>query len=373
MLFSKTMSYDKVIFPSNAVSAYSYVQNDQKKKRHFGIGVVTSVSLALIYVVFLVCTHWNTLGSRVMPTGTSSYEPSVVKPIEEPSTVDNDVDTAVQLNQTNFVNDGIPVLPHEWTSFKRQIFRKAMDKVISMPGEVGAHLGPQETFQFIPTTYDCPRDKLVRLGHYGDTTGWVCLTNTDLQEGCNVVTAGYNDNFNFENAIHEYSGGKCHIYFFDCDFQEDHKLPEFVTHYPYCLDAENFDDHQGRQYRNWDYIVDEMQVGHVDYMKIDADAYEWSVLPDIFKHSEKVGSVLPKQIAFELHIVEQAEGHIQQPEDTPKELVAKNNNFLSPIARLFKMADSAGYLVASSEFVSNYEKPCCNDFVLVRDDEELHQ
>ena len=117
----------------------------------------------------------------------------------------------------------------------------------------------------------------------------VCADNIDFNN-CLIFSLGSNNQWGFEEAI--YKQTKCIVHTFDCTglFTVPRRIRDRVTLHKTCIGNE-------APYVPWDSIV--KQYGVPDYLKMDIEGWEWSILKQI---SESSRQFKPKQIGVELHL-----------------------------------------------------------------------
>lgn len=83
----------------------------------------------------------------------------------------------------------------------------------------------ESVYESVPSTYDCDRNTLMRIGGAADKDGgkWICgeyLKKRTSQEAPSIVfSVGSRGDFSFEKSMIEYLGKNTRVYTFDCMFQ----------------------------------------------------------------------------------------------------------------------------------------------------------
>ena len=153
-----------------------------------------------------------------------------------------------------------------------------------------------------------------RIGSVADGGKWVCNPthiaplededDNDYNEKkpppCLVYSFGSNNDFSFEEAVHDRVGHHCEIHTFDPTIgSSPSNKPDYVDFHPYGLAAV---DVPFRKITTWGAILD--MLGHsasthpIDILKVDIEGSEWGFLFDTLA-SGSLDNV--RQILIELH------------------------------------------------------------------------
>lgn len=151
---------------------------------------------------------------------------------------------------------------------------------------------------------NCPTLRTFAARDY-DLMKRFCWT-TDENEDCSMYSIGSNDKWDFEEEI--FNNTKCKVSTFDC-IVESHVPPaiaERTNYYPVCIAHETFTDPEGRKFKTYRDML--ALTGHeahgVDYLKMDVEGYEWSILSNMVNQAEAEGYThpLPEQLGVEFHL-----------------------------------------------------------------------
>jgi hypothetical protein len=122
---------------------------------------------------------------------------------------------------------------------------------------------------------------------------------------CVIISIGSANMWNFEEEIHD-KLPHCRIETFDCTISASTLPPEPIrdrtTFHPVCIGAEDATTGDGRIFKSWRSILQSINATMAPlYLKMDIEGYEYGVLRNIIDD----GTLLPMQIAFELHYITQ--------------------------------------------------------------------
>jgi hypothetical protein len=244
-----------------------------------------------------------------------------------------------------------------WNRFRQRQANAARTSYLSMDPEYKFFTNSKLAYKAVPVTYDCDRNTLMRVGDRGDSDGgkWICgeyLKPHEDNEPPNVVfSIGSKGDFSFEESMIKLLGKNTKIYTFDCTGKWTPPSNQ-ITFINVCLGSSDFMD-GNRQFKSWATILEDLNIKHIDFLKMDIEGFEWVVLPAVLDH--KVLDELPVQISFEAHIAAPG-GYYKGIDD---------KSFGQKLARLFLKLDAAGYYVTSNEY--NLVSPGgCSEFTLVR-------
>ena len=132
-----------------------------------------------------------------------------------------------------------------------------------------------------------------RLGCPGDGGKWICDPHRALtQDGCVVYSIGSNDEFSFEEAVHNFNP-KCEIHTFDPTTPRPKNCPSFVSFHAWAL---------GTSDAPFTYTIPTMmrRLGHsnVSVLKVDCEGCELDVF---VRPSFQVRDGAVQQILVEIH------------------------------------------------------------------------
>lgn len=160
-------------------------------------------------------------------------------------------------------------------------------------------------------SYTC--DVHARMGSPGDGGKWVCDPQRFLtMPDCIVYSVGSNDEFSFEEEVHNFNPS-CQIHTFDSEpLSENSKKPPFVHFHAWSIG--------GKSSNSIKAIMGKLQHDHISVLKIDCEGCEFEAL---------LLAVKPKisQILVEVHF-----------DENPAEVHA-----------LFRFLSSQGYAIFSKE------------------------
>lgn len=165
--------------------------------------------------------------------------------------------------------------------------------------------------------------KLIGLNDSEDASdGWkyVCgvkaMANAITHRPLNIISIGSNDNWVFEEAAaRHFRRRSIRVYVLDCTVSNPHVPPllaPLVTFQRVCIDSVDREGPPVRT-RRWPTLLKTLRThngltGPIDLLKMDAEGYEHSFLPDLFSGD---GKDMPLQILMELHLVTGNEGRLR--------------------------------------------------------------
>ena len=123
-----------------------------------------------------------------------------------------------------------------------------------------------------------------------------------------LISIGSNDQWGFEEAA--LSTGKFdRIHVFDCTLKGDgrpKRMPRSIANrvkfYPWCLATNTYTARSGRRFGNYTQLMALTNEKRApELLKMDIEGWEWEVLPSLL-HSSVSRDIMPRQIAFELHV-----------------------------------------------------------------------
>ena len=151
--------------------------------------------------------------------------------------------------------------------------------------------------------------KCHELEHFGSGDGEkrACSLSRfvrESQDECTIISLGSNNEWDFEIAIYN-AFPSCRIETFDCTVPQHIRAPASIasrtTLHHVCVGPENLVD---PLYKSWKTILKMLGVKTAPlYLKMDIEGHEYQVLRSIVDD----GTLLPIQIAFELHYMTQSE------------------------------------------------------------------
>eukprot|EP00123_Amoebidium_parasiticum_P022222 comp8254_c0_seq1/m.3679 comp8254_c0_seq1/g.3679 ORF comp8254_c0_seq1/g.3679 comp8254_c0_seq1/m.3679 type:complete len:363 (-) comp8254_c0_seq1:438-1526(-) len=143
-------------------------------------------------------------------------------------------------------------------------------------------------------TFSCPYER--RLGHWGDGGKWICNPHV-IKRPAIVYSLGSNNDFSFEEAMHEYFAGQVELHTFD--FGTPVGKPDFVNYHQYFISAEDKNNTGGPVHKTVKTIMKELGHSHVDIFKIDIEGHEMDVLLPVLENN---GFPNVDQMQIELHV-----------------------------------------------------------------------
>ena len=142
----------------------------------------------------------------------------------------------------------------------------------------------KQTFDALGKMAKC---KTLKKFASGDDEKHICMDDFD-SNNCIIFSLGSNDQWDFEEAV--FDATKCMVHTFDCtgDFTVPPRIKDRVTLHKTCIG-------NVLPYMPWDAVAE--KYGVPDYLKMDIEGWEWSILKQIAKSKFK-----PKQVGVELHL-----------------------------------------------------------------------
>jgi hypothetical protein len=265
----------------------------------------------------------------------------------------------------------MPVDPNsvtEWRKYRLQLTLENYKFYLNKPdiAELERTTGPKQVHEnYLPPTFTCNPSAFARVGGGGDGGKWFCSEFFEVTPDCAIFSIGSNGDFSFEQEILKHTQSKCEVHTFDCTGTWPSPDPKIHFH-PWCIADKDFvDGETQRIYKTYSTMIKELKLTRVNYLKIDVEGYEWTVIPSLLDH-ERVKE-LPRQIALEMHLF--PTNWFQQPKDVlPEYNFIGNTSFLRPTLRFFSKLAQSGYHIASWEYNHQSISECCGEFVLIRTD-----
>ena len=220
---------------------------------------------------------------------------------------------------------------------------------------------------------------------YGDGQGNKAVFKMEKlysDKECVVIAGGISTDYQQENYFEKELSNKCKaVYAFDCTIQDDtaKMAADGVDFSPVCIGSgsvhgkigdvyidqvlleknETRDKSEATSYafKSLLQLTRERKLRRVDLLKIDIEGHEWEILENeltkVWKEDE---SLLPDQIAFELH------SKYANPAYVPQEVVGDKGR--DEVNNLFLLLSEMGYYVISKDI--NEGDPACCEFVVAR-------
>ncbi|GBG00334.1 hypothetical protein Rsub_13104 [Raphidocelis subcapitata] len=193
-----------------------------------------------------------------------------------------------------------------------------------------------------------PEQPLRRVGSAADGGKMLCDLSR-LQPPCVIYSLGSNGDYSFEREMLDLT--KCDIHTFDCTFDGRSQSSRHFYHKT-CLGLPS----SGPLFKEYDTVLAELGHGRVDFLKIDIEGHEPSVLQSLTTNK----GPLPRQVAIEMHM-RSAVGAVA-PATT------------ADMAVLFYHLATLGYGVVSREDNAWGVKGCCAEFTfLLVEEHHRHQ
>lgn len=244
-----------------------------------------------------------------------------------------------------------------WRELKRAAWLTGLDELEKIPEpELARFRHPNrnwEAFDILTPTHDCDLNHFGRLGAEGDGGKWVCGPLA-VDDSCVLFSLGSAGNFKFEEAMHNFTKGRCKIFTFDCSGLWTNPS---TTFYPWCISDRDYTHSNGQIFKRIATIFEELKLTQITHLKMDIEGFEWRVFDDILNTENKLA--LPKQISFELHV--ENDKAIWSPAE-----LGPTSNWAYPIIRLGRMFDKHGYRIAAQE--NNIYCAHCAEYIIMRED-----
>jgi hypothetical protein len=148
-----------------------------------------------------------------------------------------------------------------------------------------------------------------------------------------------------------------------------------------CLGANNVVTGDGRVFKTWGQIMEDLGITRIDHLKMDIEGWEMVGIPamlgvtDLSQPINPKNWPLPKQINMEVHYARGAEAirwNFFGPGKPRAEGVIDglqtpdNEDFLHPAINFFRLMYKAGYEVATYEWNNEAMMPCCAEYTFIR-------
>jgi len=142
----------------------------------------------------------------------------------------------------------------------------------------------KQTFDALGKMAKC---KTLKKFASGDDEKHICMDDFDSND-CTIFSLGSNNQWDFEEAVFDTT--KCMVHTFDCtgDFTVPSRIKDRVKLHKTCIGNVS-------PYMPWDALAE--KYGVPDYLKMDIEGWEWSILKQIAK-----SRLRPKQVGVELHL-----------------------------------------------------------------------
>lgn len=152
---------------------------------------------------------------------------------------------------------------------------------------------------------------LQRLGQVGsDEERYICSYRNDIatiKDKCVVFSIGSNNQFEFEESVHEAFPSACAIHTFDCTVAVPTPPEQVPLHFhKVCLGAKK-EIIEGKAFASLHDMVEMTGGSQPTLLKMDIEGWEWVALVQIMESAEKAWrqtqtNIYPDQIALEIHI-----------------------------------------------------------------------
>ncbi|KAI9346501.1 methyltransferase domain-containing protein [Obelidium mucronatum] len=240
-------------------------------------------------------------------------------------------------------------LTHDWNAVRSREAQDFLELMSKLPAVDSASL-KTHVYDLFPETYECDRYYVRSVGGLPFTpeSAYICtdkVTNVNNEkkvpdDACTIVTIGSQGQWAFEDEILAITGDKCKVHALDCsgDFTSTNPL---ITIHKWCIGKKD-GVVDGKVYKSWNSIVTELKLLRVDVLKIDAEGWEWVVMPEILQNSH----ILPLQISIEFHTG-------SQPSETAAEFMPvqtkQGPDNVKPMVNIMRLFHKAGYHVAIAQ------------------------
>jgi hypothetical protein len=152
---------------------------------------------------------------------------------------------------------------------------------------------------------------LQRLGRKGsDEERYICSYRKDIaaiKDKCVVFSIGSNNQFEFEESVHEAFPSSCTIHTFDCTVALPTPPQEVpLQFHKVCLGARK-ESIDGKAFASLHDMVEMTGGSQPTLLKMDIEGWEWVALVQIMESAEQAWrerqiNIYPDQIALEIHI-----------------------------------------------------------------------
>ncbi|KAJ3285357.1 hypothetical protein HDU79_007385 [Rhizoclosmatium sp. JEL0117] len=246
--------------------------------------------------------------------------------------VPNDANSA--LNADAHISRLHIVSSKDWLGARRTATTAMWNKASLLPMSDAALLSDNIWNLFsAPVACDLNHLKSVGGPPHDDGSYWVCTEFLQVSKGCTIFSIGSRGMYEWEKEMLELTERKCIIHTFDCTGYWVSPDPDIIFH-QWCLGNDRVVDNQ--IFKSWNVILEELNITHVDYLKLDIEGGEWIVFPQLLR----TGNKLPRQISTEFH-------RGWQPEGTINNLARVNTDNgpdnLHPLLNLMGLFYSFGY------------------------------
>ena len=151
----------------------------------------------------------------------------------------------------------------------------------------------------------CPY--LIPLGaQNSDEERYICSLRDKATDSssCTIFSIGSNNQYEFEQAVHQTFPSTCKIHTFDCTVARP-TPPPFVQYHSICLGSTP-ERIQGREFTSFSDLVERTGGIQPSLVKMDIEGWEWVALVQLMESAETLWNeqrvnIYPDQLALEIH------------------------------------------------------------------------
>ncbi|KAJ3285359.1 hypothetical protein HDU79_007387 [Rhizoclosmatium sp. JEL0117] len=266
--------------------------------------------------------------------------------------------TMQSLSSASIVSIVEEVLEKNWNQEHKAEVLEFWDFASQLPDTYAAQVTNKQIFNVFPISYECESTWFRVIGGDPKSPGshWACVDKLRSASNCNIVSIGATPTFQWELDLLEYNAN-CHIHTLDCEMDLIPPHPNIKFH-KICIGLKD-EDVDGKEYLTWASAISVMEIGKIEYLRMNLKGLEWSVLPQILPAKEKsVATGIPRQISVVMNLNSVS----RPPEYTPK-TTPYGKDELHPMLTIFKLFYSHGFHIIAKK-LNDCAEHTCQEFTI---------